>query len=321
MTSSWRRLASGAKVDDIAPAGVVGASINDGLKALVDDDKLMRDPAAYKEAVQVMAKDVVALPKTKKKAWRRSGNRALTAVDYSRVRPMTEVRADRTPFHVEIRPEVRETAPAPTVAPKARAKAAMKAITEQDVTVEVAAEHIGVLVAQIMEAGFNPVLALASHKLGGRLEGNLLNGDLWLQNDVGKPVDPTTQAISKVSVEGRLVTVGDDLHLSGNEMQRLVSYMASGKVDSGVLKQSVEGYRVLTVSDNLFLDQDHSFIAGQLSFQGNHFPAVEPEELLGLVLSNRSTLVANVAGHKSARIQCAAGALAQSANLLTLQPL
>lgn len=319
LRSTWRRMAPGAEIDHIAPPGVVGAEVNAGFKNIAWNDNMMYDGGAYEKAVEDLARKVAGMPQGKRTAWKSAGTSGLDAIDYSSVPLMSAAWALPNPLFFIAPPSSADTTIAMNAA--ARAKAAMTAMTRSNVTVASAAENIENLIAQIMEYGFNPALAITSHKQGGRLEGNRLVGELWLRNENEKGVDPANIGPFKVSVDGDLVEFGADLHLQGNEIQRMVSFIASGLVGDGVLTRPVTGYRVLTASDNLFMDGKQSLVAGQLSFQGNHFPAVESEEQLAVVLTNRSAFVANVADESSAGIRYAATAVANTGNLLQLQTL
>lgn len=319
LSSAWQHLAPGAVVDELAPVGIVGATVNEGLKELLSDETLMFDNNAYKAAVDKLAKEVVSLPPTTRTAWKSAALGGLGGVEYALIDTSSFSRV-RTPTLFAIRQPTASDTTA-TMDTSTRAQAAMDAMTMADVTMESVADNIDIITSLLLVTGYNPVLAIASHNMGGRLEGNSLAGELWLLNSAGKRVDPATQALNDVAVEGDRVSVGADLHIHNNEIQKVISFMESGLVNSGVLINPVAGYRSMTISNNLFMDRNQSLIGGLISFQGNHFPIIKANDPVMLLLGNRITFTGNLAEDNSALLKYTAdtGGVADTGNLLTLQ--
>jgi len=315
MTATWQRGIVG--VDEIAPSNVLGAEINAKFKDLLSTETRMLDSASYEAALADLASNIGDLPTGVKENWRVAVDGNVSGMDFSRDSSTLRsefMLADTTAFFAG------GSAGRNLTFSSTDAIRAVGDIAVADNNVGVV-DDLAILIDSIVETGYNTALRLVSAEQSGGLVDNRVQGDIVLQNSAGrKAINIDSNTFEAISVDGNLVMPRGHLRLAGNLCHRALAMIESRLISSGVLQQPVTGYQSLAVTDNTFIGKEHSFIAAQLSLQGNQFPGCTENNRVGVCLADRGVYVGNAAVESSSVLRCGAPSksdLLFSANLLT----
>ena len=253
--------------DKWAGAAVVGdASVSKALLALAKE-QLLTDKTAYDKALNEAARAIMAMAPEKRLAWKNKLDQVTTpgapdtrSVSIRAPKPGT---GNMTEILVKENPTRRETL-----------------IAVED------------LVALWVSYSPDYALRLESHKVGGLIEGNCVDGWVLLGNGVSGYSSPAR--IDGVTLEGSVVkTGGEDLQLAANSLVALKANLPVGVLNTSMqLMKQVTGHARITLTGNRLEGAGNALTATNLVAQGNTW--LGQSSNLGYAVVDRATFSGNL---------------------------
>jgi hypothetical protein len=282
-------------------------------KAILDlaREDLLADKAAFDIAVAAVVRQIMAMPKNAREAWK------------------SRLPTDSGPLI--------HRAAVTTRVPKAgiASMATVLGNGEQSFTVAAVAHAVEEMVALFVRSQPDRALLLANSNVGGSLTGNAVNGILVLANGVGNPRVPEHSRNDILALylpaDASLVSAGgEDLTFLDNFLERLASYLPAESIPTAVVREElppgktlvggIPGYDRVSLSGNRIEGENNVLVARSVSLQGNYFTA---SQHLGYLLVEQGTFVGNIGQPKavletSAAKQCGGKLCGDGTNTLFL---
>jgi hypothetical protein len=303
MFVGWSRPSELVSISPLIPAGGVTSGLVKGMESFLTMD-LFENPDAFEATADKVAQQIAELPQNEREAWAerlpQNGNDP-SIVLHTRLTPAParsisgRVQGDTKSLRLVALNRISKTE---------AAKNFSEILKDPHAAYEQVKQSLVTIAASFAQSGSDFALALSGGLVGGCICNNGIYGEVSLASGRSEIVRREKEM---TNISG--LNQGLSLVLQGNRISSCHSN------SSGPLLQSI------VISDNVFTEDNNSFVALAISLNGNHFLGATESSIVADLLGLRGVIFGNQATHDKAKIRIpsnADGNFKEAANLLEI---